>query len=42
VLIPSDIHEEELGMCVDCSNEYFTHLDEDETVEIPTAQGEES
>ena len=41
VLIPEDIHEEELGMCVECSNEYFSH-DDEETVKIPTAQGEES
>lgn len=24
----TDIHAEELGMCVDCSNDYFTHEDE--------------
>jgi hypothetical protein len=23
--IDADIHAEELGMCVDCSNEYFSH-----------------
>jgi hypothetical protein len=23
--IETDIHAEELGMCVDCSNEYFSH-----------------
>lgn len=23
--IQEDIHAEELGMCVDCSNEYFSH-----------------
>ena len=27
--IDADIHKEELGMCVDCSNEYFTHDDEE-------------
>jgi hypothetical protein len=26
--IQADIHAEELGMCVDCSNKYFTHDDE--------------
>ncbi len=26
--IQADIHAEELGMCVDCSNAYFTHDDE--------------
>jgi hypothetical protein len=26
--ILADIHAEELGMCVDCSNRYFTHDDE--------------
>jgi hypothetical protein len=40
--IPSDIHEEELGMCVECSHKYFTHLDDDQSPEIPTAQGEDS
>ena len=24
-LIATDVHEEELGMCVDCSNAYFDH-----------------
>jgi len=23
--VKADIHEEELGMCLDCSNEYFEH-----------------
>jgi hypothetical protein len=27
--ISVDVHAEELGMCVDCSNEYFTHNDEE-------------
>jgi len=26
-MIASDIHAEELGMCVDCSNAYFSHDD---------------
>ena len=26
--IDSDIHEEELGMCLDCSNAYWSHNDE--------------
>jgi hypothetical protein len=26
--IKTDIHKEELGMCVDCSNKYFDHKDE--------------
>ena len=26
--VETDIHAEELGMCVDCSNKYFTHDDE--------------
>lgn len=29
-LINADIHAEELGMCIDCSNDYFTHEDEEE------------
>jgi hypothetical protein len=29
-LIDTDIHEEELGMCIDCSNAYFTHQDEED------------
>jgi hypothetical protein len=24
-MIPTDIHREELGFCVDCSNDYFNH-----------------
>jgi len=28
IAVDTDIHAEELGMCVDCSNEYFTHADE--------------
>ena len=23
--VPSDIWEEELGMCIDCSNDYWNH-----------------
>jgi hypothetical protein len=26
--IQADIHAEELGMCIDCSNRYFNHEDE--------------
>jgi len=29
-LIATDVHEEELGMCVNCSNDYFDHTDEEE------------
>jgi hypothetical protein len=29
-LMSKDIHAEELGMCIDCSNDYFTHNDEEE------------
>ncbi len=28
--VNADIHAEELGMCVECSNAYFTHADEEE------------
>jgi hypothetical protein len=28
-LIQKDIHAEELGMCIECSNAYFNHEDED-------------
>jgi hypothetical protein len=28
--INAEIHAEELGMCLDCSNAYFTHEDEEE------------
>ena len=28
ILIDADIHEEELGMCIDCSNKYWSHDDE--------------
>jgi len=28
-LMSKDIHAEELGMCIDCSNDYFTHNDEE-------------
>jgi hypothetical protein len=27
--IQADIHAEELGMCVECSNEYYNHDDEE-------------
>lgn len=27
--VDADIHAEELGMCVDCSNEYYNHDDEE-------------
>lgn len=27
--IDAEIHKEELGMCIDCSNKYFTHDDEE-------------
>jgi hypothetical protein len=27
--VNADIHAEELGMCLDCSNAYFTHADEE-------------
>jgi hypothetical protein len=26
--VDADIWEEELGMCIECSNDYFTHEDE--------------
>lgn len=29
-LIEADIHAEELGMCVECSNAYFNHEEEEE------------
>lgn len=28
-LIDADIHEEELGMCLDCSNAYWSHEGEE-------------
>lgn len=28
--VKADIHAEELGMCVECSNEYFNHDDEED------------
>jgi hypothetical protein len=28
IAVDTDIHAEELGMCVDYSNELFTHADE--------------
>jgi len=30
-LIATDVHEEELGMCVECSHAYFDHSDEYES-----------
>jgi ribosome-binding protein aMBF1 (putative translation factor) len=27
--VDTEIHQEELGMCVTCSNEYYTHDDEE-------------
>jgi len=29
VPVDADIHAEELGMCVECSNEYYDHSDEE-------------
>jgi hypothetical protein len=29
VPVKADIHKEELGMCVECSNDYFDHSDEE-------------
>jgi NMD protein affecting ribosome stability and mRNA decay len=29
VMIDADIWHEELGMCVDCSNKYFNHEEEE-------------
>ena len=29
VLISADVWEEELGMCVECSNAYYSHDDEE-------------
>lgn len=29
--VDADIHAEELGMCVECSNEYYNHDDEEES-----------
>ena len=26
--IPADVHTEELGMCIDCSNDYFDHKED--------------
>lgn len=31
VRVERDIYEEELGMCVECSNAYYTHEDEEVT-----------
>jgi hypothetical protein len=28
--VATDVHLEELGMCIDCSNSYFTHDDEEQ------------
>jgi hypothetical protein len=30
VLIDDDVWHEEMGMCVDCSNAYYSHDDESE------------
>lgn len=30
VLIDADVHAEELGMCLECSNKYWSHEDEDD------------
>lgn len=30
VLVPTEIWEEELGMCLECSNAYWTHEGEEE------------
>jgi hypothetical protein len=38
ILIDTDIHKEELGMCVECSHKYWSHEDE-ETPEPPTNYG---
>jgi hypothetical protein len=27
--VDADIHAEEMGMCVECSNEYYNHDDEE-------------
>lgn len=32
VRVPRDIYEEELGMCLGCSNAYYTHEDEEVTL----------
>lgn len=29
VLVDKDIYEEELGMCLDCSDAYWSHEDEE-------------
>ena len=28
--VDTDIHKEELGMCIDCSNKYWTHEEEED------------
>jgi hypothetical protein len=28
-LVKSDTHAEEIGLCLDCSNDYFDHTEED-------------
>jgi hypothetical protein len=34
--IPTDVHKEELGMCVDCSNKYYNHeFDNEHDIEHP-------
>jgi hypothetical protein len=39
-LIDTDTHTEELGMCVDCSNAYYTHDEENETNLTLVIEGE--
>jgi len=31
--IDADVHAEELGMCVECSNEYFSYLEHEAEVQ---------
>jgi hypothetical protein len=28
--VDAEIHPEELGMCIECSNKYFTHDDDED------------
>lgn len=28
--VDTDIHKEELGMCIDCSHKYWTHEEEED------------
>jgi hypothetical protein len=32
VMVDADIHAEELGFCIPCQHEYFSHEDEEESV----------